>query len=376
MLKSDYFDLFNPVQSGQKRSRVQHLLDILALREEWAMDAGCRLETLDSPHVAVFFQLPLPILVEDVTYKMPALRGNMQIQLQFKPFLLAVTPGGSVITHTPPVEHRINSTQVIAYVPLWGRWAEAFRRYERCFTNSGFKDDIVLPKERYSGDRTLRARDFEHELSLRIEREVAHALRRFLKSFSTIIREPDGDPVRLYGKFMMPYPGRLSAYGEAIPLVGHFLAEASRKVGTPIAADKISRGVEFTYRKFSRFEIQLFELNRLVRTGNHALALAGALSLIEWLLRLSASKKVKRLRFGELIEHFSTRGLADDLDLVHELRKLRNKATHLGEYSTSETKRPYEILSIDIDETIDQEVTRSAIDLAWRVFQKANSGAL
>ncbi len=186
MLKSDYFDLFNPVQSGQKKSRVQHLLDILALREEWAIDAGCRLETLDSPHVAIFFQLPLPIFVEDVIYKMPALRSNMQIELQFKPFLLGVTPGGSVITHTPP-EHRINSTQVIAYVPLWGRWTEAFRRYESCFTNSGFKDDIVLAKERYWGDRTLRARDFEHELSLRVEREVAHALRRFLKAFSTII---------------------------------------------------------------------------------------------------------------------------------------------------------------------------------------------
>jgi len=375
--KLDIFELYNPLQSGQKKSRIQHLTDICAYREEWALEAIDRLDNLGDAHVAVFFQLPMPIFVEDTVYKMPALRADTQIKFQFKPFLFLSTLSGRVEIQTAPAETRANSTQVIAYVPLWGRWAEAFYRYEHCFTANGMKDEIIMNNKIYWGGRTLRAKDFEYELATRIECEVEYALRRFLKSYSTVVKAQYAETEGVYSSFMMPYPGRLSQYGKSSrPLVSYFLNQTIVEPGARIDAERILRGVEFTLRKFSRFEIQIFELNRLVRSGNHALALAGALSLTEWLLRLCAPKEVKQLQFVRLIDYFSTRGLADDRPVLDEFRKLRNAVIHLGEHSGSIKTRPYEIVSIDIDQAISQGTALEAIELAWRVFKKANSGAL
>ena len=133
------FELFNPLQSRQKKSRLQHLIDICAFREEWAMEAVERLEGLDGAHVAIFFQLPKPVFVEDVPYQMPAQREGTDLEFRFKPFLLNVTLGGSIVIQTPPVETRANATQIIAYVPLWGKWAEGYERYARCFTANGLR---------------------------------------------------------------------------------------------------------------------------------------------------------------------------------------------------------------------------------------------
>jgi hypothetical protein len=109
-------------------------------------------------------------------------------------------------------------------------------------------------------------------------------------------------------------------------------------------------------------------------TANYALALAGSLSLVEWVLKLSAPNDIKKLNLAGLIEYFNARGLADDRPFLDVLRKLRNKATRLGEHADQGNKRPHEILSIDIDAAITEETAHQAIDIAWRVFQKANSG--
>jgi hypothetical protein len=368
------FELFNPIQPGQKKSRLQHLTDILAFQEDWALEAVEHLEGVDAPHVAIFFQLPKPVFVEGVPYRMPANREGTDIEFHFKPFLFNVTPGGNVAIQTPPAETRANATQTIAYVPLWGKWAEVYERYARCFTGSGLRDEIVWSNKEYWEGRTLRAKDFEIELSSRLVREIDHALRRFLKSYSTIVRAQHADTNWLYGAFMMPYPGRISQFRESTPLLTHFLNETASSAPATIDAARIHRGVEFTYRKFSRFETQIFELNRLVSSGSYALALAGSLSLVEWVLKLSAPKEAKQLTLGELTEYFSARGLADDRQFLDALRRLRNKATHLGEEADRGEMRPHEILSIDIDQAINEQTARQAIDLAWRVFQKANSG--
>ena len=368
------FELFNPVQPGQKKSRLQHLIDISAFREDWAMEAVERLEGLDAPHVAIFFQLPKPVFVEDVTYRMPAGREGTDIEFHFRPFLLNVTTSGNVAIQTPPAETRANATQTIAYVPLWGRWAEGYERYARCFTGKGLKDEIIWNNKEYWGGRTLRAKDYEIELSSRLVREVDHALRRFLKSYSTIVKTQHADTDWLYGSFMMPYPGRISQFRDSTPLLSHFLNGRASNSHDTVDAARIHRGIEFTYRKFSRFETQIFELNRLVSTGSYALALAGSLSLVEWVLKLSAPKEAKQLKLAELTEYFSARGLADDRRFLDALRRLRNKATHLGEEADRGDMRPHEILNIDIDQAINEQTARQAIDLAWRVFQKANSG--
>jgi hypothetical protein len=369
------FELFNPQQPGQKKSRLQHLTDICAFREEWAIEAVERLESLDGAHVAIFFQLPKAVFVENVPYRMPAQRHGTNIEFRFKPFLLNATRGGNLIIQTSPSEKRANATQVIAYVPLWGKWAEVYERYARCFTGNGLKDEIIWNNKEYWGGRTLRAKDYEIELSSRLIPELLHGLRRFLKSYSTLIKTHHADTDWLYGSFMMPYPGRISQFRDSSPLLTHFLNGGVSGPLATIDAAKIHRGIEFTYRKFSRFETQIFELHRLVSSGNYALALTGSLSLVEWVLKLSAPKEVKQFGLGKLVEYFSTRGLADDRPLLDALRKLRNEATHLGEYADQGERRPHEILSIDIDQAINEETAHQAIDLAWRVFQKANSGS-
>jgi hypothetical protein len=376
MFDFDLFELFNPAQPGQRKSRLQYLIETSAFREEWASDAADRLEGYKSPYIAAFIQLPSPVFTEDVVHRMPAHRQGIDVDLQFKPFLFCSTPYGSPAIETAPSETRANATQVIAYCPLWGRWARGYERYTNCFTTKGMNDLVVLQQREYSGGRTLRAKDFEHELANRIHVEIGYALRRFLKSYSVIVKAQHAEPQAWYGSFLMPYPGRVSQFGTPTPLLQHFLQERALTARPLVKSDLIRRGVDFGNRKFSRFENQIFELARLVQTGNFALAIAGALSLTEWLLRLSAPRSEKRLRFVELIAYFSSKGLAEERPLLDELRKLRNTAMHLGEYSGSREKRPHEILNVNVDEILNGDIARQAIDLAWRIFQKANSGAL
>ena len=77
--------------------------------------------------------------------------------------------------------------------------------------------------------------------------------------------------------------------------------------------------------------------------------------------------------FHDLIN--SSPGLTEtDRVQLHELRKIRNGAVHLEEHNGQ--KRAYEIRELKIDEIIKKDTAQKAIDLAWLIFQKSNSGKL
>jgi hypothetical protein len=239
------------------------------------------------------------------------------------------------------------------------------------------RNEVVLTRDRYWGDRTLRAKDFEYELCSRLEQEIRYALRRFLKSYSALSRTMHASTDMLYSFFMMPYPGRLTYHSIPTPLAGYFLRSNVAPQTNKVDGKKVIQGVDFTYRQFSRFELQIFELNRLRREGNYAIALVASLSLIEWILRLTAPPEHKRLALFQLIDNLSKRGLADVVRKpLDELRKLRNLATHLGEHADLGRRRPHEILELNIDNLITEDTAQRAIELAWLIFQKSNSGTL
>jgi hypothetical protein len=317
------------------------------------------------------------VLVDDEVYQLPAKTSGVKIGFQFKPFLLEVDINGRV-NFSSATQVNANATQIQAYIPLWGRRAgEGFRRYEQCFTEGGMRNEIVMTRDRYWGDRTLRAKDFEYELCSRLEQEVRYALRRFLKSYSTLSKCMHANTDTLYSLFMMPYPGRISYHAVPTPLAAYFLRSNVTSQSDKIDGKKVIGGIDNTHRQFSRFELQIFELNRLRREGNYAIALVGSLSLIEWVLRLTASPEQKTLPLSKLIDNLSKRGLSDSVrEPLHELRNLRNVAVHMGEHADLGRRRPHEILELNVDNMIKEDTAQRAIELAWLIFQQSNSGTL
>jgi hypothetical protein len=373
----DAFELYNPIEPGQRKSRLQHLNEIGATKEEWLIEAVDHLESVDGPYVAAFFQFPGAILVENAMLKLPAKTSGVKVQFVLHPFLLDVIPHGQLQITTSFDAANPNATQVMGYTSLWGRRAECYHRYTGCFNAGGMKNGIVMYSHEHGGGRTLLARDFEIDICKRLEDEFRYAIRRLLKSYATLVRAMHPETDVLYNFFMMTHPARLAYHSVPVPLLSYFLRAKSVLPTTPVEARRIERGVEFTYRRFSRFELQIFELNRLSREGNHALALVGALSLIEWVLKLVAPVRDKRLRLSELVDKLTKHGLSNSVSAsLTELRKIRNEAAHLGEHAKLGNKRPHEVLELDIDSIIDEKVAGRAIDLAWSIFQQANAGSL
>jgi hypothetical protein len=188
----DELQLYNSAQEGQKNSRLQHLREIAAFPPKILAEAVDEQESREAPHVAGFFQIPKPIFAGSGIFSAPAREHKQTIDLKFTPielnFDIAGLPRCEV--DTGQADFRPNATQVCAFVPIWQKRADYYPRYERCFSSSGMTNDVVIHgHESWIEGRPLTATDFEHNLSSRIVRELQFAMRRFLKSYSSVAKE-------------------------------------------------------------------------------------------------------------------------------------------------------------------------------------------
>jgi len=288
--------LYNSLQKGQKKSRVDHLREIAAFPEKVFAAAVDELENRPFPHVVAFFQLPKPIFVGHEVFSLPAKEHRVIIDFQFTPIEIDIDLAGQpkCVVDIGQAGFRPNATQVCAFVPIWQKRAQYFPRYERCFGASGMTNDIVIHgHESWIDGRPFRAVDFENNIFSRVIREIQFAIKLFLKSYSTTNQENFLTDDWLYSYFIMPYPWRLSYGSPPVPVYKYFIDSYKRGVSKVSSKEYIDKGVVFSSRNFSRFEKQIFLLSNMAREGNYAISIVTGLSLVEWILKMNAKDKEK-----------------------------------------------------------------------------------
>ncbi|MFD0917280.1 hypothetical protein ACFQ14_12750 [Pseudahrensia aquimaris] len=372
--------MFNSAQKGQKKSRLEHLIEIAAFPPTILANAVEEQERRDAPHVVAFFQIPKPIFAGSGLFSAPAKEHNQSVDLQFTPIELSFDIAGRPKCEIDigQLSFRPNATQICAFVPIWQKRADYYPRYERCFSSFGMTNNVVIHgHESWIEGRPLTAVDFEHNLSSRIIRELQFSTRRFLKSYSTVAREDALTDDWLYSYFTMPYPWRLSYGSPPTPTYRYYVDAHKRDVVPPYNQKNIDGGINFSFRKFSRFEKQIFSLSQMSLEGNYGLVAVTGLSLIEWILKMNATGKNKKLNLYGLIELFDGDVMSGDIKkYLHDLRKLRNIIIHMNEYSSFKGNSAHEIEHLSLDEQIGKDDATQIIDIAWNLFRASNAGLL
>ncbi len=353
----DFEDLNLP-GPGQSKSRVGRLLEIGAFLDACVFSAAEELENRDGPYVAAFFQLPRPVFSGNQRFIIPGVEEKVEVEFLFTPIRMELDNSNRVRVCLSQGEDNFvaNATQVTAYVPMWGKRAQHFERYTRCFSHERMRNDVVVSSgDNWTGAGSMRAEVFEVNICNRIVRELVFSCRHFLKAYSAIRKDDFVTDDWLYNYFVMPYPGRVAWGSPPTSLLKYLFKNFQSFNAKVVDAARLESALPGTFRVRSRFEKQIFAIRDLARTGHHALSMVGGMSLIEWMLRINAPKKMKRSNLVDLIDYFEKSIDSRDISAsLHEIRHLRNVVVHLGEYSDFKGTDAHEILELNIDEQVSE----------------------
>ncbi len=211
---------FEEEEVGERNSlRLSHLTRLCAFIEEDLCKLAEDLEKADQPSVVVFFQLPQPIFTEDEVYRIGALESGICVDFRFKPICLSLNEKAMLTLNPLPAPssraQMANGTQVAAVIGLWGKRADHFEKYESCFAPAGFRNRVIVNAEDYWGKprRALTAVDFELNLVERIDREIRHSLKKFLKAYAVKARSPLIPASTLFNFFCHAIPRQTNLSG-------------------------------------------------------------------------------------------------------------------------------------------------------------------
>ena len=376
----DELNILNSAQKGQKKSRIDHLNEIAAIPLSIVAKSVDVQERRQSPTIVAFFQIPSPIFSGPTIFSIATKTQNLVIDIQLTPIEIHIDQGGKpkIRTDENNVSFNPNATQVCAFIPFWSKRAEYYPRYESCFTTKGMTNGIVIEgHESWIDGRPLRAVDFEHNISRRLVPDLQFATRRFVNAYCTVAKEEVIFEEWLYSYFIMPFPWRLNYNTPPTPVYKRFIDSFKREKVAEFSTRNIESGLRFSLREFSRFEKQIFSLNRMMRDGNYAITVVAGLSLIEWILKIHAVGKEKNLNLSGLIELFDSEVFSPEVRaFLHDLRRLRNTIVHLGEYAEFKGNTAHVVRHLNVDEKIGREDALKIIDIAWNLFRESNSGAL
>jgi hypothetical protein len=175
----------------------------------------------------------------------------------------------------------------------------------------------------------------------------------------------------------MPHPWRLSYGSPPTPTYKFYADKHKRDAVSPYNREKIDGGIKFSFRKFSHFEEQIFSLSQMSIEGRYSLVAVTGLSLVEWILKMNAVGKDKKLNLYGLLELFDDETFPEGVKVyLHDLRKLRNIIIHMDEYSSFRGKSAHEIVNLNLDEKISKDDALQVIDIAWSLFRASNAGVL
>ncbi|MGE3280085.1 MAG: hypothetical protein AB7O13_03625 [Alphaproteobacteria bacterium] len=373
----------NPRQGTQPKSRLERLIDVAGTNLEILSDAANELEARQPPHVAAFFQLPYHLQVEPTWHRVATLEHGLYADLRFEPCAVEPADAGNfkLIRETTQQKRQrlARVTQVIALLPVWGRRSLFHQKYLHQ-ANSGRSDNpIIVPqRESWIDNRPLSRGEYESNFASRLIRELMTAMRVFLPAYSVRALQEAPVPKLLYSYHTMIAPGHLVYAGDNVPILGALMesAEDSESVDY-VSGAEISTAMQMRYRDLSRFEQQLFALERMRRGGEVTLALIGCLSLLEWLLNLYIiGKGGKKAKLFEALRHPVIDFLSNnEKEILDDARQARNLAvherplTHTG-LTGEDTSSGRELRGISAGLTASE--VRTVMQIVFKAFREIN----
>lgn len=270
-----------------------HLRRCGAIHEAFLCEAAEELSGRSEPHAAVFFQVPHPVSTDAEWFRIKTLeRGvyaDVKTQLMTLELSQSIELGVGALTLDEAQEcGGPVFTQFMAIIPLWGSRLSFYSRYAECFDGVALKDRIVVrPEENWMfRDRlvAMTASVFEANMARKLVGEMRVMLRRLLPSYSIASMSEAPQPQWLLNYFVMPIAGRLVAHRPPVPTASVLLQRRTTRPASMVSGQHLSALSSGIQREPSKFEQQLFAMNRLRDEGETTLALVGVLSLIEWFI--------------------------------------------------------------------------------------------
>lgn len=324
----------NPPGDGQSISKIERVARSAQVSFEILADVANELERREVPHVAALFQLPFAVSAGSEWHRVATGTQGVQAEIQTEVCQVEMVSldqfrllrGAAQIPTTPLV------TQVVAVFPLWQPRAQFYGRYLTYALDLRRSDAVIVPQgSSWIDNRPISTTAFGHDIARRLLREVKPILRSFLPAYSISAIAEAPMPPRVYGYMAMTAPGRVMFAGESASVVNGLLDRlGASPPAEPVESERLSAAMRNRYRDFGAFETQLFALERLRTQGEIALALIGALSLLEWVLNRfigSSGGKERNLVASirdERVTFFSER----EKEFIDAGRRARNAAVH------------------------------------------------
>jgi hypothetical protein len=338
----DEIQRMNPPGPGQKDSILSYILRLNAATPELLCYAADALEKLGPPYICCFAQLPFPIFAESGSYSVKADTETVVSQLEFHFVQATVDNHGQSQLSSSPKQREGNqspmalATQVLGFIPLWGRRTLYYENYLACLCGEGLRNQVINPALQdgrgfgYKGT-VVTSQSFEAELPRKMLDEFPIALRRFLSAYSLLALDDIAVSGPLYGYFLMAAPGRVVYKEPPHPVVRGLLN--LRSYARLVERLKIVDALKISHREADGFIHQIQAMNRLARDGEPELAIIGAVSAIEWQInRFVPPPRTRHESSHSLRKALAMppiKSLPEDLkDSLLEIADIRNALVH------------------------------------------------
>ncbi|MGV8988197.1 MAG: hypothetical protein ACOH2H_18150 [Cypionkella sp.] len=331
----------NPRQDGQRKGQIEHLISIGATNEELLCKLAALHEAEDRDCVLGCYQLPFPIVAGDMRIRIPTTTDGVKAEFLLIAAYICIDLRGQVFLEIDETAAKKSSfkrvTIVVCILPVWGKRSLYYEAYQSRLSANGVKNEIIVPAhESWVMDRALNTKDFEYNLARRMIRELIYSNRILLKSIRVTTLFHCLPDEYLAGLHWMTSPGRI-AYAEApTPILAEMIKHLER--AEPIVnLPSLENAVENRHRHISKFERSLITFENLRRNGDVKPALIGIVAVLESTLKEMFSEGSRQLVLNDLLKSDKLSFVdPSDLQIVHDLRKARNKIVH--EYLDTESE--------------------------------------
>lgn len=307
----------NPATEGQ-RGLLKHLLNIGATSEKQLSDASERLDSLGSPFVAVFCQLPYRVDGASEGLNVHGTRSSIDVEVHCIPSQLRMDLFGNLKSIEYVDDEQLTNdgnwiTHVTAYIRLWDKRARLHQKYVQNVGKPAFMDvplckienwmdlpeaQMALPTRRAA---MLTGSRFRSEVVRRLRYELLAAVNRIARVYSTLTLKQHPELGRLYGYFGMLTPGQIAGANAPLPIQQHFLRSTESSDDAFVPDENqfkrlISRAAHSPDARNDVMVGQLIAMNSLRAQGEPELALMGCATALEWFLneRFPSMTKVTR----------------------------------------------------------------------------------
>lgn len=386
----------NPPQPGQKTSVFNRLITSGATWPELLTDSANKLSDLGPPHISCFTQLPYPVVMDNSHITLSADRKGIYVDFDFRPIAVKFFDNYSMQIRTIETtdenksnydDHHAICTQVVAYVSLWGKWADDYHNYLTCLHPNGLDDKVISmhstkwqqPQTIYANS-SVTAHTFEVEVAERLQKEVKTALRRFLRHYSIAAFQACVLPSILPNYHVMIAPGRIATSEPPSSILPLLLNDVNKPFMGQVSQERVQQLINFGLLEIGDFIHRLIRMDKLARDGEIGLALIGAVTAIEMYMNSFIDIDTNYSKsLDKALRHNKFKSLPAELKVIlDDARSKRNAITHGTPMQRRQVRkdRPLKELGCQDNHNVSSvniDYVRSVIEAGLMLYREMNT---